>query len=263
MASTDENNPSTAEITPPPDDTPLVIPLDAGAALENDGRTCKYCNKTFKKQSQYDVHALKQPCLNPQFKTNCLVCNIVMATRQEYEQHVIGREHFNMVAGLTNRDFKWQPASKSKYKKAAFTINYENDTTESFEVPAEEDEDEFELGECYDSINKSQKISENEFDLYAPRSLPILDFDLEAFLEEQSKLPEKAAMKADPVIARLQSICDAPLKKEEQEKAEAQRIADSTRVADSTAAAEAAAAAAAMPVDSAAADSAATTAPAK
>ena len=142
MASTEENNQSTPEITQPPDDTPLVIPLDAGATVEDDGRTCKYCKKTFKKQAQYDVHALKQPCLNPQFRTNCLVCNVIMASRDEYEKHVVSREHFNIVAGLTNRNFKWQPSSKNKTKQAAFTINYENDTTESFEVAAEEEEEE-------------------------------------------------------------------------------------------------------------------------
>ena len=114
-----------------------IIPLDV--ATEPDPRTCKYCNKKFKKQQQFDEHSKKQPCLRPQFKTNCLVCDILMETRADYERHILGRDHFNRVAGLTNRDFKWQPASKNKVKQAAFTINYENDTTESFEVKEDEE----------------------------------------------------------------------------------------------------------------------------
>ena len=113
-----------------------VIPIEIPTV---DSRKCKYCEKTFKKQSQLDEHSLKQPCLKAQFKTNCLICSIRMDTRTEYERHILSREHFNTVAGLTNREFKWQPASKSKTKQAGFTINYENDTTESFEVAEEEE----------------------------------------------------------------------------------------------------------------------------
>ena len=60
-------------------------------------------------------------------------------TRAEYDRHILTRDHFSMVAGITNREFKWQPTSQNKNKQAAFTINYENDTTESFDVAEEEE----------------------------------------------------------------------------------------------------------------------------
>ena len=104
-----------------------------------ESRKCKYCDKIFKKQVQLDEHALKQPCLKAQFKTNCLICCVRMESRAEYESHILSREHYNTVAAITERNFKWQPTSKTKSKQAAFTINYENDTTESFEVAEEEE----------------------------------------------------------------------------------------------------------------------------
>jgi hypothetical protein len=141
---------SNAVITDPLQSSAIeIIPIEIPT---EDSRKCKYCEKTFKKQAQLDEHTLKQPCLKAQFKTNCLLCGIRMDTRAEYDRHIVGREHFNLVAGLTSRDFKWQPASKSKTKQAGFTINYENDTTESFEVAEEEHQEEQPPSTVSDSI---------------------------------------------------------------------------------------------------------------
>lgn len=110
-----------------------IIPIDIPKKLE---LKCKYCNKLFKSSKLYEVHILKQPCLKTQYKSNCLICMENFDTRIEYENHIVTRNHYNTVSNITDKEFKWKSSQPilNYDNNVGFTINYDNLTTDIFEV---------------------------------------------------------------------------------------------------------------------------------
>lgn len=62
--------------------------------------TCKYCKKQFRTSALHTRHETEQLCRPVNQRTHCKTCSYTAVNKQEYETHILTREHLNKLCGL-------------------------------------------------------------------------------------------------------------------------------------------------------------------
>ena len=105
--------------------------------LQSGNKKCKWCERSFKDEKLYQKHILHQTCIKPNYRTNCIVCEIMFETKKELELHQLTMEHFAKVCNMdSNITYKWkkQDGNTPKKNEENFKIQYQDDTVEAFEI---------------------------------------------------------------------------------------------------------------------------------